>query len=415
MADKSLTWAELEAIGEKWSKDRDIVNGDCNSQACLRLFGRPESEVRVTLYRDNHGWCPYCQKVWLWLEEKEVPYRVRKVSMFCYGEKEKWYKDLVPSGMLPAIELDQELITESDVILQRLESAFGPLGQSLTSPRMALLRRLERILFTAWCRWLCYRQRSVQEEEYCRDTFVEALSEVDRRLQATPGPFFLDHFSTAEPVFVPYLERMCASLFYYKGFVVRDPAAFPGVCEWFRALEARASYRGTQGDFHTHAHDLPPQMGGCYVDQSKQGESNRKLTDCGPWEEVPDTTCTDNVEMSQAEVVACVAKHRRAIARVNPADNVVVDEALRVALSNMVTGRSDQPPAGADLALRYVRDRVSVPRDMGVLAAKHARAAMERTAALAGTEQGPPVPTRHRRDQSPLPFAYMQCESCERV
>ena len=26
--------------------------------------------------------------------------------MFCYGEKERWYKQVVPSGMLPALELD---------------------------------------------------------------------------------------------------------------------------------------------------------------------------------------------------------------------------------------------------------------------------------------------------------------------
>ena len=45
--------------------------------------------------------------------------------MFCYGEKEAWYKRVVPSGMLPALELDGELITESDVILAHLEVCGG--------------------------------------------------------------------------------------------------------------------------------------------------------------------------------------------------------------------------------------------------------------------------------------------------
>jgi len=94
----------------------------------LRLFGQDEATVRVTLYRDHHAWCPYCQKVWLWLEEKRVPYRIRKVTMVCYGEKESWYRRLVPSGYLPALELDGRLITESDRILEALEGAFGPLG-----------------------------------------------------------------------------------------------------------------------------------------------------------------------------------------------------------------------------------------------------------------------------------------------
>ncbi|MEM9157273.1 MAG: glutathione S-transferase N-terminal domain-containing protein, partial [Cyanobacteria bacterium P01_F01_bin.33] len=108
----SLSWSELEALAADFHVDG--INGPTNAQSCLRLFGQPESEIRVTLYRDNHAWCPYCQKVWLWLEEKQVPYRIKKVTMFCYGQKERWYKRLVPSGMLPALELDGRIITESD-------------------------------------------------------------------------------------------------------------------------------------------------------------------------------------------------------------------------------------------------------------------------------------------------------------
>lgn len=48
--------------------------------------------------------------------------------MFCYGNKEKWYKKIVPNGMLPAIELDGKVQTESDDILNVLENAFGPLN-----------------------------------------------------------------------------------------------------------------------------------------------------------------------------------------------------------------------------------------------------------------------------------------------
>jgi len=37
--------------------------------------------------------------------------------MRCYGEKERWYLKKVPSGMLPAIEIENHVITESDEIL----------------------------------------------------------------------------------------------------------------------------------------------------------------------------------------------------------------------------------------------------------------------------------------------------------
>ena len=137
-----LNWSDLEALTQDYQTDR--INGPTNAQATLRLFGQPESAVRVTLFRDNHAWCPYCQKIWLWLEEKQIPYRIQKVTMFCYGEKESWYKRKVPSGMLPALELDGKIITESDDILIALEQAFGPLNLGMTDSAVLSMRRLER-------------------------------------------------------------------------------------------------------------------------------------------------------------------------------------------------------------------------------------------------------------------------------
>ncbi len=61
MTTAPLIWQELETLTDY---QIDTVNGLTNAKARLRLFGQPESDVRVTLYRDNHAWCPYCQKVW---------------------------------------------------------------------------------------------------------------------------------------------------------------------------------------------------------------------------------------------------------------------------------------------------------------------------------------------------------------
>ncbi|MFN5516156.1 MAG: glutathione S-transferase family protein [Cyanobacteriota bacterium] len=394
-----LSWSDLQALAT-FAPDR--VHGATNAQATLRLFGQPEAAVHVVLYRDNHAWCPYCQKVWIWLEEKRIPYRISKVTMFCYGEKESWYKRKVPSGMLPALELNGRLITESDVILGALEQTFGPLSRSLDDPQVLTLRRLERDLFRAWCGWLCRPSRSEKEESFYRDQFLAQAERVESSLAQTPGPYFLEDFGAADVAFIPYIERMNASLYYYKGYSLRE--VNPRLGAWFDALETRAVYRGTQSDFHTHVHDLPPQMGGCWSNGAPQAQSNQKRVDQGPWEDLPEAGYPEP-ETSRTEALTRVLKHRETLIQVNPVASADFEWALRCALTHLITGELCPPPPSSDGALRYLRDRISVPRDMSLYAARRLRESLEITAALAGDQPGPPIPSQHRRDQNPAPFA----------
>jgi glutathione S-transferase len=397
-----LSWTELAALTNFYT---DPIEGPTNAQARLRLFGQSPEAVRVTLYRDNHAWCPYCQKIWLWLEEKQIPYRIEKVTMFCYGEKEAWYKRKVPSGMLPALELDGRIITESDDILLALEQGFGTLGPGMTDPQVLPLRQLERLLFRAWCNWLCYPSQSEQQDVKNYQQFKKIVAIVEEALAGTLGPYFLADFSTADVVFTPYVERMNASLYYYKGYSLRQEN--PGMSAWFDAMESRSTYRGTQSDFHTHVHDLPPQMGGCYFNDLPQTKTNRWRVDESSWDGLPDVGYPEP-ETAKQEALQRVIKHQSNIVRVNPMSDRLFDEALRCALTLMMTGEDCKPPAESALGLRYLRDRINVPRDMSIYAAKHLRAALEATAALIGNQPGPTIPVQHRRDQDPANFAPVQ-------
>uniref|UniRef100_A0A7S4T145 GST N-terminal domain-containing protein n=1 Tax=Alexandrium monilatum TaxID=311494 RepID=A0A7S4T145_9DINO len=401
MASRAFTWKHLATL-TKWSKDYE--QGSTNSQSKLRLFGHTEEKVRVTLFRDNHAWCPYCQKVWLFLEEKQVPYRVAKVTMRCYGPKERWYLAKVPNGMLPAIELDGHVITESDEILAALETTFGPVGQPMRS--ITPLRRLERQLFSAWCQWLCYPARSAADERRNQQFFESVLGQVDVALTSMPGPFFLEEFSVGDIIFVPYVERMLASLFYYKGFNLKE--ASPALARWFAALEQRETYRGTQSDVHTHCHDLPPQMGGCYENGTALQQRCRQLVDEGPWEGLLDCGY-DEPSNSREEALARVLKHREALVDANCVkDKAKVEEALRCTLTTLMSGEvygvTDKDMA---VALLYVRDRINVPRDMSVWAGRRLREALTRTASSAGPVQGPRIPVENRYDQQPAEFNRM--------
>ncbi len=403
-AEGVLDWQELERLG---ASPADPVNGPTSAQARLRLFGQPEEAVRVTLFRDHHAWCPYCQKVWLWLEEKRIPYRIRKVTMFCYGDKEAWFKRLVPSGMLPALELDGRLITESDRILEALEGAFGPLELGMNDPAVVPLRQLERLLFRAWCQWLCSPGLRPAQEQAAKAAFQRIAGNFEQALSQQRGPFLLGELGTADLVFVPYVERMAASLAYYKGFLLRNE--HPAIGRWFEGLEQRPSYLGTQSDFHTHSHDLPPQMGGCYASGDANQQALATQIDRGPWPLGSPDPETSQAEPANAAAFALsrVIKHRAAILGRSPLGAENFDVPLRTALTALIHAMPLPPPAGSAAALRYLRDRISVPRDMPLHAARRLRQALEATASLDpadGTAQGAPIPVGHRRDQDPQPF-----------
>ena len=404
------------------------IEGPTNAQANLRLFGQPADAVRVTLYRDHHAWCPYCQKIWLWLEEQRIPYRIRKVSMVCYGAKESWYQQLVPSGLLPALELDGRLITESDRILEALEGAFGPLGASLEDAVVLPLRQLERRMFRAWCHWLCRPGRTPAEEAEAQAQFERVAAAMEQALAATPGPFLLGpELTSADVVFVPFLERMAASFAYYKGFWLRQQ--HPLIGRWFDALEQRSTYLGTQSDFHTHAHDLPPQMGCCQASGSSEQRQWAERIDHGPWPlagGVDPETSQQEPAAAPLIALARVLKHREPLLARNPLGPEAFDPALRCALAALLGGADPlpTPPAGSAVGLRYLRDRICVPRDMPLHAARRLRRALEETAqrdpaqrdpaqldpvqrdpALAATpSQEVPIPVAHRRDQDPRAF-----------
>lgn len=57
----------------------------------------------------------------LLIEEKEVPVKIDLVPMRSYGDKPREFLQKVPSGLLPAIEINGKVITESQVIMDLLD------------------------------------------------------------------------------------------------------------------------------------------------------------------------------------------------------------------------------------------------------------------------------------------------------
>ena len=150
--------------------------------------------------------------------------------MYCYGQKESWFLDKVRSGKLPAIEIKGQVITESDNIIAFLENEFGALGSFITSSNLRETRALEREIFRYWCSWLCQKSFNFIDNSFRKKRFKESISKLDEILSKTKSGFIdpsVSNTGELEPgvgdiIFVPYMERMNASLIYFKGFNLRS-------------------------------------------------------------------------------------------------------------------------------------------------------------------------------------------------
>ena len=406
---KVLSWKDLEKLA---TEEGDRVNGLNNSYTNLRLFNKNKTDAKLIFYRDRHAWCPYCQKIWLWLEFKKIPYKIKKINMYCYGEKEKWYLKKVISGKLPAIELNGEIITESDNIIDYLEKEYGVLGSSIYSNKLAKTRKIERNIFRAWCEWLCRKNFLNFENSLKKNNMIKNLEELEKLLGYSSSGFIDPvnsstnrlHPGTGDIIFIPYLERINASLFYYKGYKLRKE--FPLINKWLTLLESESTYTGSQGDFHTHSHDLPPQMGGCFKDINEAQQNFSNLINCGDGAGILEINQEYDSNYYAKIALARVIKHKKNIIQVNPCENNSFDFALRSALTFLINNELNKPDNNSGIGLRYLRDRISVPRDMPLISARLLRRSLEKVASICNTNDIYKIPTKHRYDQNPNDFIF---------
>eukprot|EP00929_Paragymnodinium_shiwhaense_P112873 TRINITY_DN81134_c0_g1_i1.p1 TRINITY_DN81134_c0_g1~~TRINITY_DN81134_c0_g1_i1.p1 ORF type:complete len:463 (-),score=100.19 TRINITY_DN81134_c0_g1_i1:180-1568(-) len=248
--------------------DRAAGRGPAHRASTLRLFGaRSKDEVRVKLYRDSAAWCPYCQKLWIMLEEKQIPYEVELINMRSYGDKPKSFLAKCPRGLLPAVELDGELYTESLDIMAMLDQGFDgprhrrmlPARDSADFRKLQKLLQQERQLFGAWCQYV-FHPGLVGKR-----SFDASLQAFETALGESPNtPWLLDFSdgpSLVDLQYVSHVERMLASVPYWKGHAIRDETRFPNIHRWLAAFEQRQAYMATRSDWYTHVKDIPPQYG----------------------------------------------------------------------------------------------------------------------------------------------------------
>lgn len=181
--------------------------------------------------------CPYVQRAAIALAEKGVPFERRDVDL---ANKPAWFMAISPLGKVPLLQVDNDVLFESAVIVEYLDETRGP----KLHPEDALIRARHRawmefgssILADIWT-------IETTPDQAVFDAMVQTLREKFVRLEGEldTGPWFAgEAFSLVDAVFAPAFRYFDV----FDRFV--DIGVFtdlPKVQAWRRALSARPSVR----------------------------------------------------------------------------------------------------------------------------------------------------------------------------
>jgi glutathione S-transferase len=241
----------------------------------LRPSEGEENEIPVpliTLYRDTNGWCPFCERVWLALQIKNIPYQETLIKLF---DKPKWFVDMVPTGLVPVVlihtdtiqqqkdtEIDDDtsdekndaktkpqrvLIWESVDILRALDEYFPDTPKLVHEDDENYMKGREVMNeLTAAGFPYVYNMRNtsltMEEKEMQSANFEAKLDGLEDFLALTSdeSPFFLNEISGLDVESVPTLERWRYQLPLIKDLDITDGR--PNLKKWFDAMDKYEPY-----------------------------------------------------------------------------------------------------------------------------------------------------------------------------
>ena len=201
----------------------------------------------LTLYRDNNGWCPFCERVWIALEKKGVPYDEVLINL---QNKPAWYLEMVPTALVPAVEFHDEdwsdgvrgsgaLVWESADILSALDERFGdPLVGAESPAQKAALATSFGFVYG--------NTTDAAAADAAAAAFSEALDGLDAALAANgargEGPFINGAMTAADLELIPTMERFAHQLAVLKPDFPEMTAGRPALATWFDAVARDPAY-----------------------------------------------------------------------------------------------------------------------------------------------------------------------------
>lgn len=355
-------------------------------------------EVPVLLFKDTNSWCPYCERVIFALEEKEIPYQVEFIDL---RSKPQWYLDIVPTGLVPAAKIKGELVYESKDILLALEEQFSPsllpadanLNQAATeaiadceSP--GLIQIGYRFIWGS--RDINASDTSKEELLSLQTEFEAKLEGIEQFLAKYPGDYFMGEFSLVDIMYAPHLHRIAANVPVYRGYPIRGNERFPNLNRWFEAIDSRPAYARIKSDVTTNnlvlrrIFGLKPAIDKLHLDTENLSTNPDEMEAAAKLSDNHQAIIGDIWKNSGLEVI--LSSNDRDFA------TSAIDLHLRFLTEYLIVGNKKPLVGGrvggkggtdakvaaiGAIALAYLRNRASAPRDMSAGAAIAFRSAID--------------------------------------
>jgi glutathione S-transferase len=395
--DTTLSWEQLLEFARKNTPARRVLRpGQSPSTAPISSSLHklpPETPPPVLLYRDTNSWCPFCERVWFALEEKEIPFATEFIDL---NNKPQWYIDLVPTKLVPAAKIEGELVYESESILLALEARFPDLPLFPLEPEEnAIARQLIKDAETnglqeAGYKFLMGTPANLDELSRLQAAFEAKLDELEQVLAKYPGSYFLSTFSLVDIMYIPHLDRLAASLPVYRGYHIKGNPRFPNLNAWFAALNERPAYDRVKTDATTfnlllrRKWELEP-MGNFLPLDPLVSEAIQYRA------EAAERLC-DNREAAIADIFKNSGAQALATGEFWGVKDAI-EFHLKLLAEYLLYGDKTQLPWGrvggqesldplpsavGAIAISYVRNRICAPRDMSAGAAVAFRAAADK-------------------------------------
>ncbi|MBR8840401.1 MAG: glutathione S-transferase N-terminal domain-containing protein [Stigonema ocellatum SAG 48.90 = DSM 106950] len=394
------SWEQLFEIAQKNTSARRVRRpGQSPSTAPIPSSLHklpPDTAAPVLLYRDTNSWCPFCERVWFALEEKEIPFETEFIDL---TNKPKWYTDLVPTTLVPAAKIHGELVYESKDILLALEERFGssllPDDPEENVVARQLIEDVETSGFLgAGYKFLRESTSDSNELANLQAAFEAKLDEIEQALAKYPGPYFVSTFSLVDIMYSPHLDRLAANLPVYRGYHIKGNERYPRINAWFEAINQRPAYHRVKSDNITNnlllrrRFGLEP-IGNPLPLDAADSQSIQYRAEAAE-------RLSDNREAAIGDILKNSGVQALAVDGDISAVQEAVDLHLRLLADYLINGNGAPLPGGRTggknstdtivaavgaIALAYVRNRICAPRDMSAGAATAFRSAADKVLA----------------------------------